>query len=77
MKLNPKKAKVFIEEKTTDFQEALRRYPHLREYVQRISAELGMPEWKVELTRDLREIKYPNIIYPVGDPIFIHIYKYF
>ncbi len=75
MRLNPKKAKVFIEEKTTDFQEALRRYPHLREYVQKVSAELGMPDWKVELTRDLREIKYPNIIYPVGDPIFIHIYR--
>ncbi len=75
MRIDPRKAKVFIEEKTTDFQEALRRYPHLREYVQKISAELGTPEWKVELTRDLREIKYPNIIYPVGDPIFIHIYR--
>jgi len=28
----------------------------------------------VSLSRELKEIKYPNILYPIGDPIFIHIY---
>ncbi len=60
---------------TTDFNEAMTKFSHLRKYVQKIQATMGMPEWYSKLDRDLREIEYPNIIYPVGDPVFIHVYR--
>ncbi|MCO6041333.1 type II/IV secretion system ATPase subunit [Thermococcus alcaliphilus] len=54
---------------------AMARNPHLREYVEDFVRKYGkMPEFHVQLSRDMKEIKYPNIIYPVGDPIFVHIY---
>jgi len=61
--------------KTLNFNEALEKYPHLREYVNNIAVKLGMPEWLTELDRRLRDREVLNIIYPVGDPIFINIYK--
>ncbi len=61
--------------KTEDFIEAQNRFKHLRLYVAKVSQELGVPEFRVNLTRELRKIENPNIIYPVGDPIFIHIYR--
>jgi len=72
-----KKDKISIPdyEVTYDFNEALEKYPHLRDYVNRISETIGLPEWHTQLKREMREIEYPNIIYPVGDPIFIHIYR--
>ena len=33
------------------------------------------PKWVMELTRDMKKLKDPNVMYPVGDPIFIHVYK--
>jgi len=61
--------------RTLDFNEALTKYPHLREYVNNISVKLGIPEWLTELDRKLRDREVLNILYPVGDPIFINIYK--
>lgn len=60
---------------TKNFNEALAKFPHLREYVNSIAPKLGMPEWVIELDRKLRDREVLNIIYPVGDPIFINIYK--
>ncbi|RLI92332.1 MAG: hypothetical protein DRO65_00125 [Candidatus Altiarchaeales archaeon] len=60
---------------TETLDEAMRKFPHLREYVRKIEAEIGTPEFHVQLSRDMRDIKFPNIIYPVGDPIFIGIYR--
>ena len=62
-------------EVTKDFDEALAKFSHLREYVNKIANTIGVPEWHTELSREMRDIEYPNIIYPVGDPIFIHIYR--
>ena len=61
--------------KTQDFNKAQAEYPHLRRYVNSIKDEFGEPEWMVQLDRSLRSNNQPNIIYPVGDPIFIHIRK--
>ncbi|MCA9486196.1 type II/IV secretion system ATPase subunit [Candidatus Woesearchaeota archaeon] len=61
--------------KTEDINEAMNRFRHLREYVNEISRKEGMPEFKVQLDRSLRNLENPNIIYPVGDPIFIHLSK--
>ncbi|MCH8519919.1 MAG: type II/IV secretion system ATPase subunit [Nanoarchaeota archaeon] len=61
--------------KTQNFEEALQKFSHLREYVQKFSLEGGSPEFRVQLDRSLRSVENPNIIYPVGDPLFTHIYK--
>ena len=58
-------------EKTTDFDEAMETFPHFKNYIE----DLGRhPEWLLELPRG-RDYSEPDFIYPVGDPIFIHIYK--
>lgn len=59
--------------KTQNFNEAMAKFVHLRNYVNNVSRTLGMPEFKTKLDKSMREIESPNIIYPVGDPIFVHI----
>ncbi len=55
--------------------EAMARNPHLRKYVDQFRKKYGkMPEFHAQLSRDMKDIMYPNILYPVGDPIFIHIF---
>ncbi|WP_456420847.1 type II/IV secretion system ATPase subunit [Thermococcus sp.] len=55
--------------------EAMARNPHLRRYVDQFRRKYGkMPEFHAQLSRDMKDIMYPNILYPVGDPIFIHIF---
>lgn len=61
--------------KTENFEDAQAKYPHLKRYVDKVASEQGMPEFMVQLDRSLRSSKSPNLIYPVGDPIFIHINK--
>ena len=61
--------------KTKDFVTAQNKFKHLRAYVNRVSQNYGIPEYRVTLDRSLRKLENPNIIYPVGDPIFIHIFK--
>ncbi len=54
---------------------AMARNPHLRRYVDEFTRKTGkFPDFYPQLSRDMKDIKYPNLIYPVGDPIFIHIY---
>jgi flagellar protein FlaI len=58
------------------FRRAMERNPHLREYVTQFVKKTGrVPEFHVQLNRDLGERKKINLIYPVGDPIFIHVIK--
>ncbi len=61
--------------KSDTLEEAMQRNPHLRRYVESFRKKYGkIPEFHAQLSRDMRDITYPNILYPVGDPIFIHIY---
>ncbi|ABR54878.1 type II secretion system protein E [Methanococcus vannielii SB] len=58
-----------------DFKIAQQTNPHLKNYVEKFKkAYMKIPEFVPSLSRDFKEIKYPNIIYPIGDPIFIHLY---
>jgi len=59
--------------KTEDLNQAMTKFEHLRDYVNKVSQTEGMPEFHVQLDRSLRDLDFPNLIYPVGDPIFIHI----
>lgn len=61
--------------KTEDFDEAMKKYGHLRDYVNKVSVDYGIPEFKVKLDRSMRSVKNPNYIYPVGDPIFNHLVR--
>ncbi len=57
-------------------EEAMQRNPHLRAYVNRFREKHGvLPMWYDRLDRDMSKMSYPNLIYPVGDPIFIHIHR--
>ncbi|MBP1910945.1 type II/IV secretion system ATPase subunit [Thermococcus stetteri] len=56
-------------------EDAMARNPHLRKYIEQFRKKYGrMPEFHAQLSRDMKDIPYPNILYPVGDPIFVHIY---
>jgi len=68
-------AKVITNDITASFDDALNKYEHLRGYVNEISLKIGPPEWMTSLDFSLRSRNEFNILYPVGDPIFIHIYK--
>jgi flagellar protein FlaI len=56
--------------------DAIRRNAHLGTYIQRdrLMVRLGVPSFYKTLSRDMRNWDKPNLIYPVGDPIFIHIF---
>lgn len=50
--------------------------PHLLQYVEGwVRGGRPMPEFTKGLTREHSLLTAPNIIYPVGDPIFIHVFK--
>lgn len=56
-----------------EFEMAMQRNPHLKEYIDRFRREhRTTPEFMTKLSGDLPQ--FPNIILPVGDPIFIHLY---
>ena len=61
--------------KSENFNEAQAKFPHLRSYINSVSQDLGVPQFEAQLNRDMRSLENPNIIYPVGDPIFIHLFK--
>jgi flagellar protein FlaI len=55
-------------------EEAIKNNPHLGKYLRDFQEKNGaMPGFMPQLSRDLDK-KNINVIYPVGDPIFIHIY---
>ena len=54
---------------------AVKRNPHLRRYLDNFRKKEGtIPNFVVQLTRDMKSLPRPNVLYPVGDPVFIHIY---
>lgn len=51
------------------------RAPHLMTYLHKVPfAEFGVPEYYPEVNRKMGDLKDPNLIYPVTDNIFIHIF---
>ena len=58
------------------FVQALDRNPHLKRYVDDFVKKTGnRPEFHIQIDRGMKYVEMPNIIYPVGDPIFIHIHQ--
>lgn len=57
------------------FSKVLERNPHLNEYLQRYAQETNQsPKFIDTLGRDLGKEASVDVIYPVGDPIFIHLH---
>ncbi len=56
-----------------EFEKAMQRNPHLRKYIAQFEKETRtVPEFVIQLPKKLAE--FPNLLLPVGDPIFIHLY---
>jgi flagellar protein FlaI len=56
-----------------EFEMAMQRNPHLKEYIDKFRKETNKtPEFMTKLSGDLPA--FPNILLPVGDPVFIHLY---
>ena len=56
-------------------QEVVEKKVHLLEYLHMVPIEeVGIPQYHAKLTRKLRDLKRPNVIYPVTDDIFVHIH---
>ncbi len=65
-----------IEGDKNEFIGALKNNPHLQSYVERLTKREGTPPaFYVQLDRELRDREELSLIYPVGDPVFIHISK--
>lgn len=61
--------------KTESLQEAIEKFPHVFKYIEEFTKKYPMPDFKKEVNRSDSSIEYPNFIYPVGDPIFIHLFR--
>lgn len=58
-----------------ELKEQAQQHRHLFRYLHLIPVgEFGVPEYHEKLSRKMGEIKHPNIIYPVGDATFAHIF---
>ncbi|HET6405038.1 MAG TPA: type II/IV secretion system ATPase subunit [Candidatus Thermoplasmatota archaeon] len=57
-----------------DLNQAMANHPHLAQYLAEFAQHHEMPQFHERLNREMKSLKKVNIIYPVGDPIFIHIW---
>jgi len=53
----------------------IKENPHLKMYLDEIQSKMQLPIFYSKLPHDLKEEKYPNIIYPTKGAVFIHIYR--
>ena len=56
-------------------QQLIESNPHLRRYLEAISHKMEKPAFYSQVPRDIKEEKYPNIIYPTKGVVFIHVYR--
>ncbi len=51
------------------------RSPHLMSYLHRVPiADFGVPQYYAQISRKMGDLKDPNLIYPVGNDSFVHIF---
>lgn len=53
----------------------IKENPHLQSYLNEIRSKMQPPVFYSKLPRDLKEEKYPNIIYPTKGAVFIHVFR--
>ena len=49
--------------------------PHLKKYLEEIQKKMDRPVFYSKVPRDVKNEKYPNLIYPTKGVVFIHIYR--
>jgi flagellar protein FlaI len=55
---------------------AMRKNPHLSDHIQAfMNVHRAMPEFHPTLSRTLGDMDAVNVIYPLGDPLFVHIFS--
>ena len=54
--------------------EHARSHPYLAEYLRRIIPQVGPPQFYENLPSSLKKATYVNVIYPIGDGLFVHVY---
>lgn len=58
------------------FKRAMRKNPHLMTYVQEfVRKHRSPPEFHATLTREMGDGQDVNVIHPIGDPLFVHIFS--
>ena len=56
-------------------QAACAENPCLEDYVLHLPIEdLGAPDYYPKLSRELQKLKHRNLIYPIKDGLFVHVY---
>jgi flagellar protein FlaI len=58
-----------------EVEELLRQHPHLRRYVDSVQHKMEIPAFFAALPREMKDEKYPNVIYPTKGSVFIHVYR--
>jgi flagellar protein FlaI len=53
----------------------IKENPHLQIYLDELRSKIERPVFYSKLPRDLKEEKYPNVIYPTKGSVFIHIFR--
>ncbi|MCX6662317.1 MAG: type II/IV secretion system ATPase subunit [Euryarchaeota archaeon] len=53
----------------------IKENPHLQTYLDELRTKIERPIFYSKLPRDLKEEKFPNIIYPTKGAVFIHIFQ--
>jgi len=56
-------------------QQLISSHPHLKTYIDSVTKKMELPEFYKDLPKDLKEEKYPNLIYPTKGAVFIHVYR--
>jgi flagellar protein FlaI len=58
-----------------ELREQAQQHPHLFRYLHMLpTEEFGLPQYQEKLDRKMADIGQPNLIYPVGDATFAHIF---
>lgn len=57
-----------------DLNLAMANNPHLAVYMAEFAKRRDLPQFVERLNRDMKSVKKVNVVYPVGDPVFIHIW---
>jgi len=66
-------AKGFYQLLPENAKKQLDKSAHVFQYMQAIPAGIGTPKFYTELSRSMKSIKHPNLIYPINDATSIHI----
>jgi flagellar protein FlaI len=61
---------------TEEFRKVMERNTHLQHYIAELTQRgFPTPRFKLQLSKSVLDEGKPNIIYPVTEPIFVHLYK--